>query len=289
MSVLVWSGALSSPSLARIAGSDAPRDELPAGGFLFFSNGALCLLGLTLWWRWGNELEGPRRARIERFPTRDRAVALFASTTCSILLLALATHDTPFTIREALGILACQVALLVAWAIGFIRRRRVRHRKAYAAGLDEEDTRVDVVELERRGREAMGKLGWWWGLYARVAIRPLLIFVIALWLVLGFGLLYSYVGFYELDNSAGGQYCLRSIDDNGIGVLAKGLYLSAVTATTLGYGDCQPSGIGRVFACVEATLGYMILGVTLAVVSARMSGDEAIQDYFRWQFSTKSR
>jgi len=40
-----------------------------------------------------------------------------------------------------------------------------------------------------------------------------------------------------------------------------------VTFTTLGYGDFQPQGIGRVLACVQSLTGYLLLGV-LASTSA---------------------
>jgi len=39
------------------------------------------------------------------------------------------------------------------------------------------------------------------------------------------------------------------------------IYYSIVTFTTLGYGDLQPQGLGRVLAAMQALTGYLILGI----------------------------
>jgi hypothetical protein len=41
----------------------------------------------------------------------------------------------------------------------------------------------------------------------------------------------------------------------------RSAYLSVVTFTTLGYGDMQPTGIGRAVACIESFTGYLVLGI----------------------------
>lgn len=45
---------------------------------------------------------------------------------------------------------------------------------------------------------------------------------------------------------------------------SESMYFSAVTLTTLGYGDFQPRGAGRFFAALEAVLGLMLFGVMVA-------------------------
>ncbi|MFG0329500.1 MAG: potassium channel family protein [Phycisphaerales bacterium] len=45
------------------------------------------------------------------------------------------------------------------------------------------------------------------------------------------------------------------------------VYFSVVTFATLGYGDLRPVGIARVIACIEAMIGYLVLGL-LASTSA---------------------
>jgi hypothetical protein len=47
------------------------------------------------------------------------------------------------------------------------------------------------------------------------------------------------------------------------------LYLSAVTITTLGYGDIVPTGdsaVGRSLVIVEAVLGFVLLGLFVALL-----------------------
>jgi Ion channel len=44
------------------------------------------------------------------------------------------------------------------------------------------------------------------------------------------------------------------------------IYFSAVTFTSLGYGDCRPENVVRLFAAIEALVGYLFLGSITAVV-----------------------
>jgi len=46
---------------------------------------------------------------------------------------------------------------------------------------------------------------------------------------------------------------------------ADGLYFSVVTLTTLGYGDFQPKPALRLVAAGQAVLGYVYLGMIVAV------------------------
>lgn len=45
------------------------------------------------------------------------------------------------------------------------------------------------------------------------------------------------------------------------------LFFSFVTFATLGYGDITPIGICRLFAVIEALLGYVTLGLFVGVAS----------------------
>ena len=49
------------------------------------------------------------------------------------------------------------------------------------------------------------------------------------------------------------------------------LYFSFVTWTTLGYGDLKPSLDSRMFAASEAFLGYLFMGLYIAVIFHWMS------------------
>lgn len=59
--------------------------------------------------------------------------------------------------------------------------------------------------------------------------------------------------------------------------LPEAMYLSAVTITTLGYGDIVPAanGIGRLLVGVEATSGVVIIGALIALLiqNATLNGD----------------
>ncbi|NPA47189.1 MAG: two pore domain potassium channel family protein [Thermococci archaeon] len=66
-------------------------------------------------------------------------------------------------------------------------------------------------------------------------------------------------------------YATHSV--SGVGGTIKNLleaeYFSVVTATTLGYGDYHPVGIGRVFASIEALFGMFMWAVFLTVFARK--------------------
>jgi voltage-gated potassium channel Kch len=53
----------------------------------------------------------------------------------------------------------------------------------------------------------------------------------------------------------------------------ESLYFSFVTFTTLGYGDIYPvSSLGMIAVILEVTLGYLMLGLLVAIFSKRVLG-----------------
>lgn len=63
--------------------------------------------------------------------------------------------------------------------------------------------------------------------------------------------------------------------------IGDALYFSAVTFTTLGYGDLQPEGFGRVFAALEAFCGYLFLGVIVVAAIDTMNDRSEPQREFQ--------
>jgi len=53
--------------------------------------------------------------------------------------------------------------------------------------------------------------------------------------------------------------------------LADGIYLSAITITTTGYGDVLPPRAARPLAMLEALLGYALLGTWVATLFQRVT------------------
>ena len=54
--------------------------------------------------------------------------------------------------------------------------------------------------------------------------------------------------------------------------LGEALYLVAITALTVGYGDISPTtGLGRVVAVVIGLIGVVLVGIVVAVVNIALS------------------
>ncbi|WP_285670673.1 ion channel [Paralimibaculum aggregatum] len=45
-------------------------------------------------------------------------------------------------------------------------------------------------------------------------------------------------------------------------------YFSAITFSTVGYGDCVPYGPARVFAMLQGLLSYFFVGITLGLMTS---------------------
>jgi hypothetical protein len=72
---------------------------------------------------------------------------------------------------------------------------------------------------------------------------------------------------YLSSDGLGFWECLKVFFQNFV----TAFYFSVVTFVTLGYGDITPaSTFGKVMAISEVTLGYSVLGLLVAVASARL-------------------
>ena len=73
--------------------------------------------------------------------------------------------------------------------------------------------------------------------------------------MIGFGLMYLLL---ELHGFPVLNYSYESLGNNFLERLETGLYFSAVTLFSVGYGEIAPVGIGRIIAVSEALIGYTI-------------------------------
>jgi hypothetical protein len=96
----------------------------------------------------------------------------------------------------------------------------------------------------------------------------LLSLVNVLLLIAAFAAIYRTIGIEDASGS-GGPVETRSYADTA--------YYSVVTFTTLGYGDYQPKGAAKIMACLQAFVGYLVLGI-LASSSAEIIKSSAKED-----------
>ena len=87
-----------------------------------------------------------------------------------------------------------------------------------------------------------------------------------------FAILGSFANAYEVFGNV--------VSDHGeLDGLGSYLYFSVVTFTTLGYGDYVPTGPARIFAAVEAMLGFtyfaVIVGVSGSIFYARIAARQS--------------
>ncbi len=91
-------------------------------------------------------------------------------------------------------------------------------------------------------------------------------------LLLAFAFVYSRFGI--TDTTLPNNPVVGGPDDQSWESYAKCVYFSFVTFTTLGYGDFQPRGFGRVMVCLQAFIGYLVLGVLASTSAQLISRDE---------------
>lgn len=89
-----------------------------------------------------------------------------------------------------------------------------------------------------------------------VSPENILLFIfIYLTILIGFGLLYTILEEYGyLLLKENGVYIVGGFTER----LQSGLYFSAITLFSVGYGDITPIGVGRWLAVLEALIGYSI-------------------------------
>lgn len=74
-------------------------------------------------------------------------------------------------------------------------------------------------------------------------------------LLIGFGFIYTMIEVSGITIIMEGDH---EIEPPFLHILGTGMYFSAVTLFSLGYGDVVPIGIGRPLAVLEALIGYLL-------------------------------
>ena len=156
-------------------------------------------------------------------------------------------------------------------------RRRMRGKYHGIRGLDScygnslfrrdaaDQDYLDTLEMLWQGRRWLSRLFWVWGLidYGRSIAR---VFLIATTLIVFFGLIYhSWPALIDFPICEGfaPENCHPGY---------SAFYFSITTYMTLGFGDVHPkTHLGEVIVSIEVTLGYLTLGLLLAVLADKIA------------------
>lgn len=156
-------------------------------------------------------------------------------------------------------------------------RRRMRGKYHGIRGLDScygnaiyrrdavDQDYLDTLEMHWHGRRWLTYLFWAWGLidYGRSIGR---VFLLATVLIVGFGLVYY--GHPEMIDFPDCEGLSAATCDPGF----SAFYFSITTYMTLGFGDVHPkTHLGEMVVSAEVTLGYLTLGLLLAVLADKVA------------------
>lgn len=124
---------------------------------------------------------------------------------------------------------------------------------------------LDTLEMHWQGKPWMSRLFWAWGLidYGRSIAR---VFSIATTLIVVFGLIY-----YAWPQLIDFPICEGFAPENCHPGYSA-FYFSITTYMTLGFGDVHPkTHLGEIIVSAEVTLGYLTLGLLLAVLADKVA------------------
>jgi hypothetical protein len=156
-------------------------------------------------------------------------------------------------------------------------RRRMRGKYHGIRGLDScygnalfrrdaaDQDYLDTLEMHWQGNPWLMRLFWAWGLidYGRSIAR---VFLIAAVLIAAFGMIYTLapeIIDFPICQGIAPESCRPGY---------SAFYFSITTYTTLGLGDVHPrTHLGEIFVSVEVTLGYLTLGLLLAVLADKVA------------------
>jgi hypothetical protein len=124
---------------------------------------------------------------------------------------------------------------------------------------------LDTLEMHWQGKPWLTRLFWAWGLidYGRSIVR---VFSLATALIVFFGVIYDlWPALIEFPVCAGfaPENCHPGY---------SAFYFSITTYMTLGFGDVHPrTHLGEIIVSAEVTLGYLTLGLLLAVLADKVA------------------
>ena len=141
-----------------------------------------------------------------------------------------------------------------------------------------------VREKHARRRQAIVEgeyLKWWYAALQRLVMgygeRPWRVVATSLAVIVGFGLVYPFLGGMEAAEGETEAFQLAEALSLPLGegtarVFFENLYFSAVTFSTLGYGDIQPgSETVQLLASVQSLLGALLMALLVAVLARRIT------------------
>lgn len=135
------------------------------------------------------------------------------------------------------------------------------------------------LEADSRPDSWLNLLGWaraaTSGAIMRYGESPWRVVGVSLLTVVGFGLIYPFVGGMEQTQAETTPFAFAEMFPLPVGsgtveILFQNMYFSAVTFTTLGYGDIQPaSQTAKLLASVESLLGALLMALLVFVLGRR--------------------
>jgi len=125
--------------------------------------------------------------------------------------------------------------------------------------------------IHREQHRERGRWGRWFRATASKYVleygeNPWRLIATGLIIVVGFGLLYPLVG--GIKPIGGSPITASRVIEDPL-LLAQSIYYSTLTFTTLGMGDFQPTGLGRILTTLETSLGAIIVALLVFVFGRR--------------------
>ena len=129
--------------------------------------------------------------------------------------------------------------------------------------MEDEAYRLSLSSRKRKFGIGIFKFIWLYGYSPFLVV----LWIMAIWI--SFGGFFMYAGF-EIHSVPINYDIAWTIDASAFGDFGNALYFSAVTLTTLGYGDAQPvAGWSRFWAGTEAFLGVVFIAMFLVALQRR--------------------